>query len=79
MGKGMTIGVSGWAGTTRERPPVPVLTVMVGAAAAKFRFHHYRSSASAWRSAKLHSSRTNSQGWTAGVAARICRACSGVQ
>ena len=30
---------SGWAGTTRERPPLPSLTRMVGDAATKFRSH----------------------------------------
>ena len=66
-------------GTTRERPPLPSLTVMVGDAAAKFRSRHSRFNASDCRSAVRHSSRANSQGWPAGMAARICRTWSGVQ
>ena len=58
--------------------PLPFLTVMIGAA-AKFRSRHCRSSASAWRSAERHSMRANSQGRPPGMAARICRTCSGVQ
>ena len=44
---------SGWAGTTRERSPLPCLTVTAGAAAAaaKFRSRHCRPISSAWRSA----------------------------
>ena len=55
---------SGWAGTTRERP-LSFLTVMVGAAAAKFRSRHCR--------------RANSHDRLAGMVTKICRIRPGVQ
>ena len=50
--------------------PLPFLTVIAGAAGAKFRSRHYRSGASAWRSAERHSRRRKQPGPTGGPSRR---------